>query len=68
MRYEEARRLARQLLGSNAELRTMKAPAFGFHIGVTLKGVFTTAGAGNSWAEAIADAKVHLQNKSKSGG
>ncbi len=59
MTYAEARRAIRKLLGPNAELELMtKAPVLKYQVGVRVQGVFTLAGAGNSWPEALHDVHV----------
>lgn len=60
MTYEEARRRARQLLGSNAEIQhDKKSMVFAYRVGVetgTPKRL-VWVGIGNSWEEAMADAQ-----------
>lgn len=61
MTYEEARRTARAMLGSNAEVEEAPdALAFRFRVGVETGTPrrFVWVGVGNSWEEALDDAKA----------
>ena len=61
MTYAEARREARKLYGNRAELRLMQdAPALKYQLGIRVNGILLLAGAGNSWAEAMTDARARL--------
>ena len=70
--YAAARRTARKLLGPNAELRFLTGTnaqplPLRYHIGVPVNGIFTVAGAGSNWSEALADVSTRLERLKREG-
>lgn len=61
LQYEEARRQARALLGVSADVFVEKKALFPVRVGVWVKSRFILVGAGNSFIEALADAKTRQE-------
>lgn len=57
LQYEEARRQARMLLGPSAEVFVEKGKLYPVRVGVWMKNRFILVGAGQTFTEALADAR-----------
>lgn len=61
LQYEEARRQARGLLGASADVFLQKGHPFPARVGVWMKNRFILVGAGQTFIEALEDAKARQE-------